>query len=105
MPVFSSFFLFGSLANISFPGTSGFMPEVMIITSILASSGYIILIVLVGLFLTTVGTFVTTLRLFFGHIKVSGSNANHLDINKLEFSILSLLAFLIVSLGVSNVLL
>jgi NADH-quinone oxidoreductase subunit M len=103
MPVFSGFFLFGSLANISFPGTSGFLPEVMILTSILSSTGYSVLILAIGIFLTTVGTFITTLRILFGSVKIKGFRANYLDIDKLEISILSILSLLILCLGTFSI--
>jgi NADH-quinone oxidoreductase subunit M len=35
MPLFSFFLILFSLANVGFPGTSGFLPEVLILTAIL----------------------------------------------------------------------
>ena len=93
MPVFSFFLLFASLANVGFPGTSGFIPELFIIVAILSMTPLLILPTLLGMLLTTAGTLVLLLRLLFGHIKIFYSFSNYLDLSRLEFVVLSYLSF------------
>jgi len=90
MPVFSFFFIVTSLANAGFPGTSGFIPEVEILLGALSAqdsangifniSGnmnfVVILLILVGMFLTTVATLLPMLRMLFGHTKTFYSKSS-----------------------------
>jgi len=69
MPLFSFFLILASLANVGFPGTSGFLPELFILVSIMSSTSFILFPALLGMLLTTAGTLVTLLRLLFGHSK------------------------------------
>lgn len=70
MPMFSFFLILSSLANIGFPGTSGFLPELLIIISIVSTSPFILFPVLVGMLFTTASTLVLLLRLLFGQLKL-----------------------------------
>jgi NADH-quinone oxidoreductase subunit M len=75
MPLFAFFFIAISLANAGFPGTSGFIPEVEVLFSLLNGAStsifsvFSVLFVLFGMFLTTVTTLVPMLRMLFGHLK------------------------------------
>jgi NADH-quinone oxidoreductase subunit M len=93
MPIFSFFLLLSSLVNVGFPGTSGFLPEFLIIIAILKMSPLILLLVLLGMFLTTASTLVMLLRLLFGHLKVLYSKSSYSDASKLEIFVLSFLSF------------
>lgn len=70
MPMFSFFMIFASLANIGFPGTSGFLPELLVLIAVVSSVPFIVLPVLLGMLLTTASTLLALLRLLFGHAKV-----------------------------------
>jgi len=69
MPVFSFFLLLMSLANVGFPGTSGFLPELIVLVSVVSATSTLLLPTLFGIFLTTVSTLVLLLRAIFGHTK------------------------------------
>jgi len=71
MPLFSFFFIFMNLANIGFPGTSGFIPEFYVLTAVVSDSLYYLAFVLVGMFLTTAAALVAMLRILFGHLKLA----------------------------------
>jgi NADH-quinone oxidoreductase subunit M len=69
MPLFSFFFVLATLANVGFPGTSGFLPELLILVGIVSSSLSILFGILIGMLLTTASALIVMLRLLFGHIK------------------------------------
>jgi len=73
MPMFSFFLIIMSLANVGFPGTSGFLPELMVLIGAVSSlnifSNYGFYFLVVGMLLTTVATLIVMLRLLFGHLK------------------------------------
>jgi len=104
MPLFTFFLLIASLANIGFPGTSGFVPEFLVIVSILNDSAYILLPTILGMFLTTASTLIMLLRLCFGHTKLLYTKSSYSDLVKLEFFILSVLSFLMILLGLYDIL-
>jgi NADH-quinone oxidoreductase subunit M len=104
MPVFSLFFIILSLANIGFPGTSGFLPELMILVSIVSSAPLTIIPVLLGMLLTTASTLILLLRTLFGHTKVLYSQSGWVDVTRLEFFVLSLLTAWIFVLGLHDIL-
>jgi len=110
MPVFSFFFILMSLANVGFPGTSGFIPELEILISILSQSItdnpslYYILFILFGMFLTTVSTLVPMLRMLFGYSKLFAFKSNWIDLSKLEFFILLILSIFVLFLGLYDLL-
>lgn len=53
LPVYSTIFIFFVLANVSFPGTFGFVGEFLLILGLLPQGGYIVFLVLLSLFGTT----------------------------------------------------
>ena len=93
MPVFSFFLIVSSLANVGFPGTSGFLPELFVLISVLSMSSTLLLPTLFGMFLTTASTLVLLLRLLFGHLKTLYSSSAYSDVSKLETIVLSSLSF------------
>jgi len=70
MPLFSFFLLLASLANIGFPGTSGFIPELLILIAINSTISFNTFFILIGMLLTTASTLIILLRLLFGHTKI-----------------------------------
>jgi NADH-quinone oxidoreductase subunit M len=70
MPIFSFFMLVMSLANVGFPGTSGFLPELIVLVSVVSAAPLTLFLVLLGMLLTTASTLVLLLRILFGHTKI-----------------------------------
>jgi len=93
MPIFSFFLILVSLANIGFPGTSGFLPELFVLVSIVSTSPLLLIPVLLGMLLTTASTLVLLLRLLFGHPKLIYIKSSYSDISRLENVILVILSF------------
>jgi len=104
MPVFSFFLIVASLANVGFPGTSGFLPELFVLISLLSATPLLLLLTLAGMLLTTASTLVMLLRLLFGHVKTVYSNSSHSDVSKLDFVILGYLSFWMLVLGLVDIL-
>jgi NADH-quinone oxidoreductase subunit M len=80
MPFFSFFLIIASLANVGFPGTSGFLPELFVLISVLSLTPLLILPTLFGMLLTTASTLVLLLRLLFGHTKIFYSFSSYSDL-------------------------
>jgi NADH-quinone oxidoreductase subunit M len=76
MPVFSFFSIVMSLANIGFPGTSGFPPELIILTALASTAPLAIIPVLLGMLLNTASTLIVLFRSLFGHTKTPYSQSN-----------------------------
>ena len=104
MPLFSFFMIVASLSNVGFPGTAGFIPELLVLTGLLASVPLILFPVLLGMFLTTAGTLLALLRLLFGHIKTYYTESTFADVTKLELFVLATLSVWIVIMGLYDVL-
>lgn len=104
MPVFSFFLILSSLANVGFPGTSGFMPELFVLISIVSSSPFLLFPTLLGMLLTTASTLILLLRLLFGHLKTSFFNSCWVDVTRLEFFVLGQLSLWMLVLGLYDVL-
>ena len=99
MPIFSSFFLLFILSNMAFPGTSGFIGEILVLMGVLLSNIKISLIVLFSLIFTTIYCIWLNNRLLFGEIKNFNILFNNIlfykkwlfksaDISKREFFII-----------------
>lgn len=104
MPIFSFFLILASLANVGFPGTSGFLPELFVLISIISMSPLLVLPTLLGMLLTTASTLILLLRLLFGHIKTLYSQSSYSDLSRIEFTILSYLSFWMIFMGLVDVL-
>jgi NADH-quinone oxidoreductase subunit M len=101
MPIFIFFLTLVSLANVGFPGTSGFVPEFFVLVAIVSTSLYFLIPTLLGMFLTTAGGLLLVMRVAYGHLK-SYSNFNFSDLTRLETFILGSLGVLIIWLGLSD---
>lgn len=101
MPVFTFFLIVSSLANVGFPGTSGFLPELLTLVGVLSATVYLIVPTLFGMFLSTAGSLLLVLRVVFGHIKVY-SNTKFADATRIEVFILSVLTLLMLWLGLKD---
>ena len=99
MPLYAFFFFLFSLANMSFPGTSSFIGELLVLIS--AFSVNTLLAFYAGFGMVLNGVYVIWLynRLFFGIL-----DANRIkfysDLNKREFYILLPLAVLVLFFGI-----
>ena len=92
MPMFSFFMIVASLANVGFPGTSGFLPELLVLVGVVSSLPLMLFPVLLGMLLTTASTLLALLRLLFGHVKVYYVESTLMDVTKLEFFVLAVLS-------------
>lgn len=104
MPLFSFYLIIASLANVGFPGTSGFLPELFVLVAVLSLTPLLILPVLLGMLLTTAGTLILLLRLLFGHTKSIYSASSYSDVTRLEFTVLIYLSFWMIVLGFFDIL-
>lgn len=93
MPIFAVFLIISSIANVGFPGTSGFLPEFFILLALFNNNIISFLPILLGMFLTTSGTLVLLLRVLYGHIKVLYIKSSFSDVAQIDFFVLSLLFF------------
>jgi len=104
MPMFSFFLILASLANVGFPGTSGFLPELFVLIAAISSTPFILLPMLFGMFLTTAGSLTALLRLLFGHSKLFYTKSSWADITKIEFFVLFTLSFWMLIMGFYDIL-
>lgn len=108
MPVFSFFFIVTSLANAGFPGTSGFIPEIEILLSLIEgtanTTAVAILFTLIAMFLTTATTLLPMLRMLFGHSKTKHFNASTTDLTKQESYIMLVITLFVLVLGLYDIL-
>lgn len=99
MPLFSGFLIVSILANVGFPGTSGFIPELLVLVAVFKGLPAAALIMLLGMVITAVSNLVIPLRVLFGHPKVLISRASWADLTLLESSILGALTTLVIGFG------
>ena len=99
MPVFSSFFLFFTLANIAMPGTSSFVGEFLILCGLYKTNVITCLLGVIGVVICAVYSLWLYNRLIFGNLKISYTKIFK-DLNFREFIILCILSIFIFFLGV-----
>ncbi len=98
MPVFAGFAVFFSMANAGLPGTSGFVGEFMVIIASFHASFWYALLAALTLILGAAYTLWMVKRVFYG--EVANDNVRALkDINAREFTIMAILAFAVLALG------
>jgi proton-translocating NADH-quinone oxidoreductase chain M len=97
MPLFSIFFFFFTLANVSLPGSGNFIGELLILCGTFTSSTTSSVIAAVATVLSAVYSFWCYNRIFFGKLKVTMFS----DLNLREVSSLVILFFLTVLSGLS----
>lgn len=98
MPNFSIYFFLFSLANIGFPGTSGFIGEFLIMLGMFFNNFFLIFFCFLGSILTSVYSFWLFNRIFFGFL----SNfiiINYYDLTKKEFFISFIFLFFVFFMG------
>jgi NADH-quinone oxidoreductase subunit M len=98
MPVYSWFFVFFALANCGLPGTSSFVGELLIIMSSFKASFIYALFASGTLIISAVYSLWLVKRVIYGEISIN-INQN-LDANLIEKIILSMLALIVLILGI-----
>lgn len=98
MPLFSTFFFFFILGNISMPGTCNFVGESLIFFSALSSTNlFVLLSISISIFLCSFYSLFVYNRLTFG---LSNRIIIYNDLNVLEFSILCPILFFLFLIGI-----
>jgi NADH-quinone oxidoreductase subunit M len=98
MPRFSVFFLFFTLANVSFPGTSNFIGELFILLGVFLDSQVAAFLAAAGVILSAVYAFWLYNRLVFGVLKVQHISSFS-DLKSKELLLMSVFAFLVIWAG------
>lgn len=99
MPLFSFVFLFLTFSNISFPLTSGFVGEILILMGVFKLNKFAAIIASLGTVLGAVYSVWLYNRIFFSYLK-SDYIEFYSDLNRREFFIFLPLIFLIVYFGI-----
>ncbi len=99
MPWFAAFAVLFAMANVGLPGTSGFVGEFMVILSAVKANFWIAFVAALTLIIGAAYTLWMVKRVFFGEVR-NDNVAAMKDLNKREFFILSVLAVLVLWLGV-----
>ncbi|MEJ2059623.1 MAG: NADH-quinone oxidoreductase subunit M [Gammaproteobacteria bacterium] len=99
MPKFAGFFVLFAMANAGLPGTSGFVGEFMVILASFKANFWFAFLAGTTLIIGAAYTLWMVKRVIFGEVTSDGV-ATLSDINRREFFMLSLLALVILALGV-----
>ena len=99
MPWFAAFAVLFAMANVGLPGTSGFVGEFMVILSAVKANFWIAFAAALTLIIGAAYTLWMVKRVFFGEVANDGV-AQLKDLNKREFAIMTVLAVLVLLLGV-----
>jgi proton-translocating NADH-quinone oxidoreductase chain M len=97
MPKFSFYFILFTLANISFPGTSNFIGEFLILLSLFDDNFFISLCATLAIILGAIYSIWLCNRLLFG-IK-NNHILTYSDLSKSEFYIMNFLSFFVIFMG------
>lgn len=99
MPVFGFFVVLFAMANVGLPGTSGFVGEFMVILASFKANPWYGIIAALTLIVGAAYTLWMVKRVIFGAV-TSDKVANLTDLNRREIIIMSILAIVVVGLGV-----
>lgn len=103
MPLFAIFFFLSTLANMSFPGTSNFVGELLIFIGLFQKNHFIMFLSALGIVLSAIYSIWLFNRVFFGTLKIESEvNLNFSDLNRTEFYILTLLTLMMLLFGISS---
>lgn len=100
MPRFITFFVFFSMANCGLPATSGFVGEFLVIMGSVEYSFPVAILAATSLILSASYSLWMLKRIAFGKLKVNHDVNNFVDLDKREFFILSILALLVLFMGI-----
>jgi len=98
-PLLAIFFLLFSMANISFPGTSSFVGEFLILTGAFQASPMVVFFASFSMILGAVYTLWTYNRIFFGNLK-NLTIVKSFDLTRKEVYLFSILSFLVLYMGI-----
>lgn len=99
MPLFSSFFLFFTMANIALPGSSSFIGEFLILLGIFKFNVLSSIFATLGVILCGSYSLWLYNRICFGNLKINYTIV-YSDLNKKEIIILCILSILVLCLGI-----
>lgn len=99
MPYFSFFFFIGMIANLGMPGTSSFVGEFLILLSLSFKSIFLLFIMSLSLFLTTIYCIWLYNRICFGYMK-NKYIIIYKDLIRFESIILTIFSILILFFGI-----
>lgn len=99
MPIFSIFIMFFSFSNISFPGTSSFIGELMILMGLIKINFNLTLIALLGIILSASYAIWLLNRISFTTLKIQYFSSFQ-DVSRREFLILFILSVCIFWIGI-----
>ncbi len=99
MPIFTAFAVLFAMANSGLPGTSGFVGEFMVILAAVKYNFWVAFLAATTLILGAAYTLWMVKRVFYGEVK-NAHVAKLKDLSRREFLILSILATMIIGLGV-----
>ena len=103
MPLFCIFLFIFTLANMSFPGTSNFVGELLILAGVFSANSFIMLVMASGIVWSAVYSIWLFNRLAFGTLKSETENGiYYADLNRAEFYILCVLTVAMLVLGVHS---
>lgn len=101
MPLFSIFFFLFTLANMSFPGTSNFVGELLILTGLFENNSWVMVFSASGVILSAIYSIWLFNRVCFGTLKDASENvSNYTDLNRASFYIFLVLTAAMLILGV-----
>lgn len=100
MPVFSFFFFAFTLANMSFPGTSNFLGELLLFLGVFAQNSFVLLLSTAGIVLSAVYSVWLYNRVVFGTLKTKFIK-RFSDADRRETAILTILLIAMIILGVT----
>lgn len=86
MPIFSSIFLIFILSNMAFPGTSGFVGEILILIGVFSYNTKIAILLSLSMVFSAIYSLWLYNRIIFGEIKSFFINYNSIILNKKWFS-------------------
>jgi NADH:ubiquinone oxidoreductase subunit 4 (subunit M) len=98
-PILAVVFLIFAMANISFPGTSSFVGEFLILAGVLKESSWLAFFTALSMILGAVYMLLVYNRIFFGNIK-NISIIKFSDVSKKELYIFGLLIFFLLIMGI-----
>ncbi len=99
MPIFAAFAVLFAMANSGLPGTSGFVGEFMVILAAVKHNFWVGFLAATTLIFGAAYSLWMVKRVLYGEI-ANAQVANLKDINKRELLILSILALMVIGLGV-----
>jgi len=99
MPLYTFFFIFFSIANLGFPGTSSFIGEFLILIGSFQSNTFITFFLSTGMVLSAAYSLWLSNRLLFGPLTIRFF-LNFTDLNSREFFLLLPFFFCVIWLGV-----